>query len=34
MVIDAAARFLNTQDRYEHQDPEMVRLFYQAVSFN
>jgi hypothetical protein len=34
LVIDAAARFLNTQDRYEHQDPEMVRLFYQAVSFN
>ncbi|KAG2756069.1 hypothetical protein P692DRAFT_20715490 [Suillus brevipes Sb2] len=31
LVIDAAARFLNTQDRYEHQDPEMVRLFYQAV---
>lgn len=31
LVIDAAARFLNTQDKYEHQDPEMVRLFYQAV---
>ncbi|KAG1891176.1 hypothetical protein F4604DRAFT_1913991 [Suillus subluteus] len=31
LVIDAAARFLNIQDRYEHQDPEMVRLFYQAV---
>ncbi|KAG1827130.1 uncharacterized protein BJ212DRAFT_32956 [Suillus subaureus] len=31
LVIDSAARFLNIQDRYEHQDPEMVRLFYQAV---
>lgn len=31
LVIDAAAKFLNTQDRYEHQDPEMVRLFYQAI---
>jgi len=31
LVIDGAARFLNTQCRYEHQDPEMVRLFYQAV---
>lgn len=31
LVVDAAAKFLNTQDRYEHQDPEMVRLFYQTV---
>ncbi|KAG2041650.1 hypothetical protein BDR03DRAFT_670927 [Suillus americanus] len=31
LVMDAAARFLDIQDRYEHQDPEMVRLFYQAV---
>ncbi|KAG1754601.1 hypothetical protein EDB19DRAFT_1667263 [Suillus lakei] len=31
LVIDTAARFLDTDDRYEHQDPEMVRLFYQTV---
>ncbi|KAG2157260.1 hypothetical protein DEU56DRAFT_11563 [Suillus clintonianus] len=34
LVIEMAARFLNTRDIYEHQDPEMVRLFYQSVSFN
>lgn len=31
LVIEMAARFLNTRDIYEHQDPEMVRLFYQSV---
>ncbi|KAG0699672.1 hypothetical protein DFH29DRAFT_38589 [Suillus ampliporus] len=30
LVMAIAAEFLNTQDKYEHQDPEMVRLFYQT----